>query len=476
MAEDSSKPVSSNQAGGFGSAANLMIEALEKAGNELENTVSLCMQQLTSFTEGLDQSLTLQLDKVVKQSSHLVDSHGNVLEAKRDETIDQMAEIEAREMEKLLSASSDIKKQHGQRVQDAMRELAELMEAQLKELNELVEAPSSELLEASKARALEAANDGQTAKKDINLHGETYENSMSDTAKSIDEEAGQVIEAARLSVEDSLASYGEHFDDKIKTVQEELDEIVKTAVVDLKRLARRGEDSISEARDTNVQAVMEQIEHWQEHLHALRDRFKANSLEQQSKHVKAYNDEIERTLASSQEEIGRIAQSARKRMSVNQKLFINTLRRAERQITDDIERLITKFEAAVAQEAKVHLLVSGSKLSAGPEVLEKLSSRLKLHGQEIIKTFKTQVDQTEQEFMRASQVKNERIESIRQSSVEALEKQVRIMRADLERIARSFNTELTDLNIKLPMIEESGRAAAMAVMTYKSAMLSLEND
>ncbi|HNG76716.1 MAG TPA: hypothetical protein PLY72_19750, partial [Candidatus Obscuribacter sp.] len=107
MPEDSSQ---ANQAGGFGSAANLMIEALEKASLELENTVNQCLNQLSTFAEGLDQSLALQLDKVVKQSSHLVDSHGNVLEAKRDETIDGMAELEAREMEKLLSTSSDMRK------------------------------------------------------------------------------------------------------------------------------------------------------------------------------------------------------------------------------------------------------------------------------------------------------------------------------------------------------------------------------
>ena len=53
---------------------------------------------------------------------------------------------------------------------------------------------------------------------------------------------------------------------------------------------------------------------------------------------------------------------------------------------------------------------------------------------------------------------------------------MRMMRTDLERITRNFHTELSDLSLKLPVIEESGRAAALAVMTYKSAMLSLEND
>jgi hypothetical protein len=51
------------------------------------------------------------------------------------------------------------------------------------------------------------------------------------------------------------------------------------------------------------------------------------------------------------------------------------------------------------------------------------------------------------------------------------------MRTDLERITRKFHNEISELGLKLPVIEESGRAAALAVMAYKSsAMLSLEND
>lgn len=469
MAEDA-------KGGGFGSAANLMIEALEKASRELEMTVNQCLQQLSSFAEGLDQSLSLQLDKVVKQSSHLVDSKGNVLEAKRDETIDSMADLEAREMDKLLSGSAEMRRNLAQRVQEAINDLAEVMETQLKELTELVDSPSSRLTEAARMKAIEIAKDGQASVTSIKERSQTYEDSMSDKASMVDEEAQKVIEEAKDETEGHLSNYSLQFDEKIQAVQDQLAEIVESAIADLQKLAKRGATTISDARQTNVQVMNEQVNEWQDQLVNLRDRFQQSSLEQQTKHLKNYNDEIERTLLSSQEEITRVAQGARKRMSVNQKLFLNTLRRAERQIGDDIERLLIKFEAAIAQESRVHLMVSGGKLSAGPEVLEKLSHRLKTHGAELIKTFKTQVEQTEQDFARSSQGSNERIESIRQSSVEALEKQVRIMRADLERITRAFQTELSDLNLRLPVIEESGRAAALAVMTYKSAMLSLEND
>jgi hypothetical protein len=148
----------------------------------------------------------------------------------------------------------------------------------------------------------------------------------------------------------------------------------------------------------------------------------------------------------------------------------------ERKLSDEIDRLFFKFESAVTQEAKINLSVGGTRPPANADVINKLHGRLKAHGTEIVKTFRRQVEQTEAEFTRSTQGSNERIESIRSSSVESLEKQVKSMRTDLERITRNFHNEVSELALKLPVIEESGRAAALAVMTYKSAMLSLEND
>jgi len=120
-------PKQQNPAAGddsFGSAANLMIEALEKASGELERTVNQCIFQLTSFTEGLDKSLSLQLEKVIAQSSHLVDTHGGDLEAKRDETLDAIGRLEGEQLDALLTASEDLRKRFADRLKNFWRRIA----------------------------------------------------------------------------------------------------------------------------------------------------------------------------------------------------------------------------------------------------------------------------------------------------------------------------------------------------------------
>jgi hypothetical protein len=208
----------------------------------------------------------------------------------------------------------------------------------------------------------------------------------------------------------------------------------------------------------------------------MKEQFRTQTSEQSNKQSQNLQDSIERRLNESQEDLGRIADSARKRMAVNQKMLNNALRRLEKRLNDELNKLMIRFEATLAQEARLNLITISGSGSHTSEAIEKLHSRLRNHGQEVIKNFKRQVDQAELDFARSTQSSNERIESIRQAAIDSLEKQVRIMRSDLERINRNFQLELGELSQKVPYIEESGKAAALSVMAYKSATLSLEND
>jgi F0F1-type ATP synthase membrane subunit b/b' len=299
---------------------------------------------------------------------------------------------------------------------------------------------------------------------------------MADKAKSIDQQAHKLIESSKAEVDKHLTDYSSKFDEKIIAVQRQLSDIVEQAVLDLKTLAERGSTNIDEAKDTNHQVLNEHIEHWHTQLNGMKDRFQSTSLEQQSTILRTYNDEVDKKLKASQEEMARIAGRAKQQLGTSQKMYLNSLRRVERKLADEIDRLFFKFEAALTQEAKINLSTGGTRPPADSDVINKLHGRLKAHGSEIVKTFRRQVEQTESEFARSTQGSNERIESIRTSSVESLEKQVKSMRTDLERITRHFHNEVSELGLKLPVIEESGRAAALAVLTYKSAMLNIEND
>ena len=317
----------------------------------------------------------------------------------------------------------------------------------------------------------------ESAKADIDSSANNFEDTMSFRAREIEDQAQSLIESKKGEVESTLALCSSQFDQKIASVETDLSQIVDKACLDLKELIDRGVANLSDSHATNQQVISEHLDHFKDKLLAVKDKFGKETREQDLNYLRSCSDSIERKLSSSQEEINRIAESARKRMTVNQKMLNNSLRRLEKSLSEEVDKLLMRFEGALSQEARINLIaLAGRSGSNNNDAIEKLNQRLRNHGSEVVKTFKRQVEQTEQDFARSSQGNSERIESIRQSAVDALEKQVRVMRTDLERITRNFHNELAELNLKVPIIEESGRAAALSVMAYRSAMLSLEND
>jgi hypothetical protein len=462
---------------GFGSAANLMIEALERASQELERTVKHSLEQLQHYSEGVDRNFALQLERVTQQSNYLVDLCGNELEAKRDETLDAISALETQELDRLTARAAEVRSQCAQTLEAARINLEKIMQSQIVELVEAVTSPGNELYEMSRNKVEHLETYAESAKADIDSSANNFEDTMSFRAREIEDQAQSLIESKKGEVESTLALCSSQFDQKIASVETDLSQIVDKACLDLKELIDRGVANLSDSHATNQQVISEHLDHFKDKLLAVKDKFGKETREQDLNYLRSCSDSIERKLSSSQEEINRIAESARKRMTVNQKMLNNSLRRLEKSLSEEVDKLLMRFEGALSQEARINLIaLAGRSGSNNNDAIEKLNQRLRNHGSEVVKTFKRQVEQTEQDFARSSQGNSERIESIRQSAVDALEKQVRVMRTDLERITRNFHNELAELNLKVPIIEESGRAAALSVMAYRSAMLSLEND
>jgi len=176
MAEESSQ---ANRSESFGSAANLMIEALEKASAELERTVTQCLDQLHDFSEGIDRGLALQLEKVIQQSGHLVDSHGNDLEAKRDETLDTISALETAESDRLMQGAAIIRRRFADKLLEATDALNEIMETQLEELAGLIDLPHANLYESSRERIARITELAGSGKERIETISQSYEDGMS---------------------------------------------------------------------------------------------------------------------------------------------------------------------------------------------------------------------------------------------------------------------------------------------------------
>src|SRR5262249_30747891 len=132
--------------------------------------------------------------------------------------------------------------------------------------------------------------------------------------------------------------------------------------------------------------------------------------------------------------------------------------------------------ATVSETSRRAGLTSSIQQRASDELHEKLKVNLSDQGAEMLRIVRKLTEQLEGEYVRVSRGLDERVDTIRSAAVESLEKQVNVMKQDLDKLTRSFQHELTDLNIQADELEEAGKAAAVFVMAYRSSLLSLDSE
>lgn len=457
----------------FGSAANLMAEALDKASAELDKTVRTCIDQLVLSNEALEKSLSQQLLKVVEQSKNFIDANIEDLTSHREELLDRLTEFERTEIDTMMSAAREVRQQVFSRGQQASETITKLVEEQLAELRTLIENPEARFVHFA-GRGLETLNKFSADSRAQIEESETgLEQVLTTKAQALDAAVAIVISETKKGIEETLEKYNTEMEEKITSVVAHLTEVVNTTVKELEEEAARGAQAVEKAGAAGKARLMGRLEEWKNDSAEISDNFRNTITFEATSSQQSHATKLERKVNEVKDEINHIATDANAKITASHKLFLSSLKRLEKKYNDRLERLLSKFDAAMAEEAR---LPSGTDGLAAHELRELMHARLTARGKEVLKTFQRTVDQLESEYARTSSGSSERIETVKSAATESLDKHSRMMKNELERISRSFTSELNELTLQLPQIEEAGRAAALAVMAYRSAMLQFERD
>jgi uncharacterized phage infection (PIP) family protein YhgE len=282
-----------------------------------------------------------------------------------------------------------------------------------------------------------------------------------------------VVDDSKRVVEDKLDEHNRQFEDKIQSVMNGLTDAVTAAGDDLKDKAHEGRQKVDAAAERGRDRLFAHLKEYSAALENIQAGFAEQLKSDRDVHEGVHKTKLDRKAQEVREEIEHISGDASTKIAASHKLFYSSLKRLEKKYFDRMDRLFSRFESALAQEGN---LTSSTKPQATGELRTLLASRLQARGDEVIKSFQRHVEQIESEYSRSSAGYHERIENIKGSAVESMEKQVKSMTQEMDRVTRNFNNGLSDLNIELPQIAERGKAAALAVKAYRSAMLSLEGD
>ncbi|HEY9757974.1 MAG TPA: hypothetical protein V6C97_22600 [Oculatellaceae cyanobacterium] len=456
----------------FGSAQDLMNEALENASVELDKMVKASIESLTAFNTTLEKTLRIQLQKLVEQSQNIIDSHVDDLVTHREELLERLADFERTETITLTSAAREVRQQVIQRAEEAADAVVKLVEQQIVQLRAAADVSESRFNPFSETNATTIKNLTTQGQGRIENEEQGKEKVLTDKVQALDKDVSDVIASAKASIERTLSQHNVEMEQKIESVLTQLSEVVTSTIGDIETTSANGLKSLEAANNAGKDRLVTTLEEWKTDCNEINDSLRENLTAESRTSEKMHSTRLDHKVGEVKDEINQISQNAVTKLVASHKLFSSSLKRLEKRYHDRLERLISKFETALAEEAK---LPQASSQNA-QELKELMHARLQARAKEIAKALQRQVDQIEAEYTRYSGSTNERIESIKTAAVESLDKQNKILKGELDRVIRGFTTEVTELKLELPQVEEAGRAAALAVMAYRDARLSFGTD
>jgi hypothetical protein len=456
----------------FGSAQDLMNEALENASVELDKMVKACIENLTTFNANLEKNLRVQLQKVVEQSQNIIDSHLDDLVTHREELLERLADFERTETITLTSAAREVRQQVIQRAEQSADAIVKLVENQLAQLRSAVDQAEARFAPFSENNASNIKTLTTQSQDQIETEEAGKEKVLTDNVQDLDKEVAEVISSTKASIEATLKQHNSEMEEKIESVLQQLSEVVTSTIGDIEKTSANGLKSLEAANNAGKDRLVTTLEEWKTDCDEINNSLRENLTAESRTSEKMHETRLDHKVGEVKDEINQISQNAVTKLVASHKLFSSSLKRLEKRYHDRLERLISKFETALAEEAKL----PQTSAQNAQELKELMHTRLQARAKEIGKALQRQVEQIEAEYARYSGSSNERLESIRTSAVESLDKQNKVLKSELDRVMRGFTSEVNELQSELPQIEEAGRAASLAVMAYRDARLSFGSD
>jgi len=361
----------------FGSAANLMIEALDKASKELEGTVDSCVTQVREHSEGVEKALSARLRKFFEQSGNLLDGHVDDLANKKEEFIERLMEFERTELETLTATAKEIRQQVNAKAQQATDSINRLVEEQVAELKAYMNEPKPILHEIVDARLEVVKEIGRASKDKVEESEAGLEKVISERAEEFDRGIFAVVDDSKRVVEEKLDEHNRQFEDKIQSVMTGLSDAVTAAGDELKDKAQEGREKVDAATERGRDRLFANLKMFSSALEEIHTGFVEQLKSDREVQEGVHKTKLDRKAQEVREEIEHISGDASTKIAASHKLFYSSLKRLEKKYFDRMDRLFSRFESALAQEGN---LTSSSKPQSTGELRTLLASRLQARG------------------------------------------------------------------------------------------------
>ncbi len=453
--------------------SELMSESLDNAGVELDNLIANCLEDLESFKQELTQTFKANLEKVKDKLKVYFNNATDDLANSNIDLVGELKRFEVEQIKLLVQSHDEIRQKLNSKIEEISNNITLLTENNLADVMDIDEQPLLDF-EENKNQYLKYLNDSYNSnKRKIDENKLQIEEALSSKSIELQNSVESIVLQSREDIENQMANVNELFESKINEVVQQLTLTVSSIVENCANLTQNGMKLIDNSVNDQKLELNQEIDTWFNLISGYKDKL-SESLEYEGNLL---NNKHNKLLAEKnnlyQRELNQLFEKAKTKISAVKSEFKNNKRKLESDYLDRLDRLASKLETVLSSETSMH---SDSHIEPLNVLKENLKARINAHGSEMIKDFQRQINQLESEYARLTANCHEKIDYTRQSALDGLDKQLRLMKAETERTLKTFHSEIVDLKNQLPQIEEAGQAAAMVVKAYRNSRISFDLD
>ncbi|GEM_PF-3333193 len=461
-------------AGNFESTAQRMLAVLDKATVELSKTVDACVEQLSQYNIRLQKSLSDRLQQIKEQFLAAAEARAGELDTHKEKLVDELAEFERSQLETIVSTARSVRESLAAHAQEAETRISRLVQEELANLQAILQAPEKDLPEIAEQAAARFRNLSDTGKERIDKTEIANEESLSFKAREFEDKLEELVLKWKDEIYEKVSRHQEAFAAKTEKTVADLQQAAEKNLARLQERMTAGSGSVAGAIQASKQETGALVAQWRDEAAAMHESFSASLRGQRQDFEKVNTSKIDSAAKEAEAQIGGLARESREKMQASHKLMQSSLARLEQDLKRKLEASFSRFETAVSEAARRATGTTSSRQRTADELKEKLKNNLASQGEEVLRLVRKTASQVESEYVRASRRFDDRVEASRASAVDGLDKQVQALKLELDKINRTYQQELAELMTQADELEEAGKAAAVTIMAYRSAMLSLD--
>lgn len=460
----------------FDSTAKLMLEALGKASAELEKSVAAFTEQLISFNDGLQKSLDEELRSVNSRLEASIKTNLDELGHNKHLMMKRLGQAEREELAALSEVGKNVRTKLSAHALEVEERIEAFMEEQISELKSFLEQPESQIAASAETAGVSLKSKHKNVSTDVLKNDQDVRKRLSDKVAEIE----RLIKTECDKVKESIAIAGDRSQHRLNSQREQITanigKFIGESINEVNTRADEGVSLLASCETQHKDALNEVGSRWQQQITDQCDAFH-KTLGNLSAVVKQnYETKLSNVSEQARQEITKLSDDAHEKIANTRSELEVELRELEKEYVHQFEKSVSKLEEIVSDQANDKKNNGVARQLKAQKLREQMQMHLKRWGGELVDSVKDSSQDLENEYNRATDGFQSRIETARASSVELLERESRLMHKDIERTLKEFQKELEELESELGRIEKAGQDAALTVIACRKAVLSFRGE